>query len=60
VIGAPGNPGLLSAILPWWDEFLQQSTDYLLPAGKLLRAFREDLLQYMLEWYASLGPGGHG
>ena len=53
VIGTPGAPGLLAGLLPWWAEFLCDSTDYGLPAGRILRALRGDLLQYMIDDYAS-------
>lgn len=52
VLGTPAQPGLLRDSLPWWPQFLQDSTDPALPAAGILRALREDLLQYMLSDYA--------
>jgi len=53
VIGTPGAPGLLKTSLPWWPEFLLDSTDYTLSAATILRELREDLLQYMIALYAA-------
>lgn len=52
VLGTAAEPGLLRNSLPWWPQFLQDSTDAALPAAGILRALREDLLQYMLSDYA--------
>lgn len=53
VIGTPEAPGLLKDSLPWWPQLLTDSLDYTLPAAAILRTLREDLLQYMLAFYAS-------
>ncbi|MFL9584104.1 LamG-like jellyroll fold domain-containing protein [Stenotrophomonas sp. AB1(2024)] len=52
VIGTAAEPGQLQASLPWWSQFLTDSTDFALPAAGILRALREDLLQYVLSDYA--------
>ena len=56
VIGTPGAPGPLASLLPWWAEFLRDSTEYAEP-GRVLLALREDLLRYMLDDYASREAG---
>ena len=53
VIGTPEAPGLLRHALPWWPELLSDSTKYRLPAAAILRELREDLLQYMIDDYAT-------
>lgn len=52
VIGTAEQPGQLKNSLPWWPQFLLDSTDFALPAAGILRALREDLLQYVLSDYA--------
>ncbi|MGR3938295.1 LamG-like jellyroll fold domain-containing protein [Streptomyces sp. BRA346] len=57
VIGTAERPGPLAALLPWWQQFLADAGDYRLPAGTILRAFREDLLRYMIATYAVRAAG---
>ena len=56
VLGTPATAGKLNQVLPWWGAFLQDSLNYQLSAADLLRTLREDLLQYMTAYYASLPP----
>jgi hypothetical protein len=53
VLGTPQAPGLLKGLLPWWTAFLADSTDYKLPAARLLAELREDLLRYTVDSYAA-------
>ena len=53
VLGTPINPGVLNSVLPWWAAFLNDSTNYVLPAAGILGALREDLLQYVTADYAA-------
>lgn len=53
VLGSVDAPGALNDILPWWGAFVQDSLDYRKPAAAILRALREDLLQYMIQTYAT-------
>ena len=52
VIGSADAPGPLAGLLPWWPQFLADTADYQLPAARILRTLREDLLRYMIEIYA--------
>ncbi|MEB4631492.1 LamG domain-containing protein [Burkholderia contaminans] len=56
VLGTPRDFGVLATILPWWQKFITDSTQYTLPAASVLRALREDLLQYITALYASKNP----
>jgi len=53
VLGTSDTPGTLGAVLPWWGGFLADSANYTLPAGEILRALREDLLEYITALYAA-------
>jgi hypothetical protein len=53
VIGTPDAPGPLKDSLPWWPQFLADSTEFGLPAAAILRTLREDLLQYTIADYAA-------
>lgn len=53
VLGTPDAPGPLKNSLPWWPQFLLDSTDFALPAASILRSLREDLLQYVVADYAA-------
>lgn len=55
VLGTAAAPGTLAASLPWWPQFLTDAAGPTLPAGQILRTLREDLLQYMIDTYASAG-----
>lgn len=53
VLGTPQEAGILATVLPWWQKFVADSTRYTLPAAAVLRALREDLLEYITALYTS-------
>lgn len=53
VLGKPGDAGILGGCLPWWADFLEDTKDFKLPAAEILRALREDLLNYIIADYAT-------
>ena len=47
------DTGILGTLLPWWGNYLLEAEVYASPAYKRLLELREDLLNYMVEKYAS-------
>lgn len=50
---SPADPGLLAAILPWWNAFLTAAQDPRSEAHAELSDLRVDLLDYMIRKYAA-------
>jgi hypothetical protein len=60
VLGVPDAPGVLRLSLPWWGDFLNDTKNYALPAAKIVRALREDLLAYMIARAATKAEVANG
>jgi hypothetical protein len=49
----PSDAGLLANVLTWWQQFLQDAQDKRSDAHRVLSELRTDLLDYMVQKYAS-------
>jgi hypothetical protein len=56
----PEAPGLLAAVLPWWTAFLTDAQDKRSTAHRELAELRPDLLDYMVQNYASAAVAAGG